>query len=500
MLMGFVVVYLLASVAIGLRASERVHNTADYAVAGRRLPLAIVIATTFATWFGSETVLGVSARFASGNLGSVVEDPFGASMCLILVGLFFAYKLYQRNLITLGDYYRQRYGRTIEVLCSVIVILSYLGWVAAQVTALGLVFNLLSKDAISIPLGMAIGTAVVLVYTLYGGMWSVAITDFVQMIVIAAGLVAIAVYAADLAGGVGKVTEYAVTNGKFHFLPSGDGKEWLFFFAAAITMMLGSIPQQDVFQRVMSAKDVKTAVRGPIIGGVLYLLFAFIPMFIVTSAVLILGDSGIALLKDDPQKVLPTLVMERMPVLLQVAFFGALLSAIMSTASATLLAPSTTFVENILRNIRPGMTDASTLKAMRVSVLVFTCLVLTYAVSMQGTSIYDLVAEAYQVPLVGAFVPLVFGLYWNRATTQGALASVFLGLGTWLLFIASPVLSEAFPQQLAGLLGAVAGMVVGSLAPQLVANHQGHVHHYQGTPLQSEDAAETFGLRRRADL
>ncbi len=385
-------------------------------------------------------------------------------------------------MLTLGDYYRQRYGRTIEILCSVMIMFSYLGWVAAQVTALGLVFHLLMPDTISITMGMVLGTAVVLIYTLYGGMWSVALTDFVQMIVIVLGLLAIAWFAADLAGGAGKVVDYAASNGKFQFFPSEAGaQEWVFFFAAAITMMLGSIPQQDVFQRVMSAKDAKTAQRGPIIGGTLYLLFAFIPMFIVTAAIMVMGDAGTKLLADDPQKVLPTLVMEKMPVALQVAFFGALLSAIMSTASATLLAPSTTFVENILRNIKPGMSDAATLKAMRLSVLVFTGIVLTYAIVMQGTSIYDMVSGAYQVPLVGAFIPLVFGLYWSRATTQGALLSVVLGLGTWLFFIVTPPLAEAFPQQLAGLLAALAGMLVGSLAPQWVANHKGHVHHFEGS-------------------
>lgn len=481
MLMTFIVLYLLVSIGIGVYAATRVHNTADYAVAGRSLPLAVVIATTFATWFGSETVLGVSARFVSGNLGAVVEDPFGASMCLILVGLFFAFKLYQRNLITIGDYYRQRFGRGIEVACSAIIIFSYLGWVAAQITALGLVFNLLTQGAVSMPMGMVIGTAVVLIYTIYGGMWSVALTDFVQMIVIALGLIAIAWFAADLAGGAGKVVDYAVKEGKFQFFPSdGDPKTWMFFFAAAITMMLGSIPQQDVFQRVMSSKDAKTAVRGPVIGGTLYFLFALIPMFVVTAAVLVMPEAAQALLKDDPQKVLPTLVMEKMPLVLQVAFFGALLSAIMSTASATLLAPSTTFVENILRNIKPGMSDAATLKAMRISVLVFTACVLTYAITMQGTSIYDMVSGAYQVPLVGAFVPLVCGLYWKRATTQGAIASVVLGLGTWVLFMATS-LGEAFPQQLAGVLAAFGGMVVGSLMPQVLADHKGHVHHFEGS-------------------
>ena len=482
MLVAFIVLYLAVSVAIGLYAATRVHNTADYAVAGRSLPLAMVVATTFATWFGSELVLGVSARFVDGGLSEVVEDPFGASMCLVLVGLFFAYRLYQKNLITLGDYYRQRFGRTVEVVCSGIIIFSYLGWVAAQITALGLVFNLITQGAMPVTGGMVLGTLIVLLYTLYGGMWSVAMTDFVQMIVIVLGLTLIAWFAADLAGGAGKVVEFAAREGNFRFFPVDGGlKEWTFFFAAAITMMLGSIPQQDVFQRVMSSDSARTARIGPVIGGLLYLLFAFVPMFVVTAAVVVMPETAQELLKDDPQKVLPTLVMERMPLALQIAFFGALLSAIMSTASATLLAPSTTFVENMLRNLRPGMSDAATLKAMRVSVVVFTAIVLVYAITMQGTSIYEMVSGAYQVPLVGAFVPLVFGLYWARATTQGALCAVVLGLSVWLLFIATPALAEAFPQQLAGVLAALIGMVAGSLLPQWTLNRKGHVHHYEGS-------------------
>lgn len=482
MLITFIAAYLLVSIGIGLYAARRVHNTADYAVAGRNLPLYIVVATTFATWFGSELVLGVSAVFVEEGLGGVVEDPFGAGMCLILVGLFFAYKLYKKNLITIGDYYRLRYGRAVELLCSIIIIFSYLGWVAAQVSALGLVFHLLTGGALSIVAGMVLGTVIVLIYTLFGGMWSVAITDLVQMIVICVGLLAIAWFAGNLAGGADKVIDYAVTEGKLQFFPQdSDLKTWLFFFAAAITMMLGSIPQQDVFQRVMSSKDENVARLGPIIGGSLYILFAFIPMFVVTAAVLVMPEETKALIADDPQKILPTLVMGHMPVVLQIAFFGALLSAIMSTASATMLAPSTSFVENVLRNIKPGMTDAQTLKAMRVTVVVFTLCVLVYAISMQDSSIYEMVAGAYQVPLVGAFVPLVCGLYWKRATTQGALLAVVSGLGVWLIFVFMPGWGEAFPQQLAGLLGAFAGMVFGSLAPQYIANEHEDVVHYQGS-------------------
>jgi Na+/proline symporter len=173
--------------------------------------------------------------------------------------------------------------------------------------------------------------------------------------------------------------------------------------------------------------------------------------------------------------------MEKMPLLLQIAFFGALLSAIMSTASATLLAPSTTFVENILRKIKPGMSDAATLKAMRVSVVVFTAVVLIYAITMQGKPIYDLVSGAYQITLVGAFVPLVFGLYWHRATTQGAVLSIVLGIVTWLVFTFVPSLAESFPPQLAGLMTALLGMLAGSLLPQMLTDKKGHVHHYEGS-------------------
>ncbi len=468
-MLTLVIVYLLVTIAIGLYAAKRVKNTTDFAIAGRHLPLFMIITTTFATWFGSETVLGIPAKFIEGGLSGVVEDPFGAGTCLILVGLFFAGKLYRMTLLTISDYYRERYGRSVEVACSLIIMLSYLGWVSAQVTALGLVFNVLSAGAISIPVGMVIGVVSILAYTLFGGMWSVAVTDFIQMIILVVGLAVIAMFAGDMAGGADKVIAFAVSKDLFKFWPEPNWHDMVFFFAAAITMMLGSIPQQDVFQRVMSANSVKAATRGPVIGGVAYILFAFVPMFLVASALLIMPDEVAVLLKEDPQKVLPTLVLQKMPFVMQVLFFGALLSAIKSTASATLLAPSVTFTENIWRQFRPAGTDRENLMTMRITVLLFSGAVLAYAIRMQGTPIYELVSGAYQVPLVGAFVPLVCGLYWRRATTQGAIASIAGGIGVWLLFMAMPW-GTAFPPQLAGVLSSFAGMVIGSLLPQWIAN------------------------------
>ena len=469
MLLGLVFAYLLVTIAIGLWAAKRVKTSADFAVAGRHLPLALIVTTTFATWFGAETVLGIPAKFAEGGLGAIVEDPFGAGFCLILVGMFFAAKLYRMTLLTISDYYRARYGRWVEVVCSIIIIVSYLGWVSAQVTALGLVFNLLSGGAISIPMGMVLGTVSILAYTLFGGMWSVAITDFIQMIILVVGLLVIAAFASSMAGGADKVIDLAASKDLFKFWPEPSAHEILFFIAAAITMMLGSIPQQDVFQRVMSAKDIKAATRGPVIGGALYILFAFVPLFLVTSALIIMPEQAQELIGDDPQKVLPTLVLEHMPFVMQVLFFGALLSALKSTASATLLAPSVTFTENIWRQFKPRMSDREELRDMRIATLGFSALVLAYAIAMEGTPIYEMVSSAYQVPLVGAFIPLLAGLYWKRATTQGAIFSTVLGLLTWLLFLATPA-GEEFPAQLAGLIAAALGMVLGSVGPQAIAN------------------------------
>ncbi|MDA8444684.1 sodium:solute symporter family protein [Paracidovorax valerianellae] len=475
MLLTLVIVYLLITIAIGLLAARRVKNSADFAIAGRHLPLYMIVTTTFATWFGSETVLGIPAKFIEGGLGNVVEDPFGAGFCLILVGLFFAARLYRMTLLTISDYYRERYGRVVEVVCSLIIMLSYLGWVSAQVTALGLVFNLLSGGAIGIPMGMTIGVVSILAYTLFGGMWSVAVTDFIQMIILVGGLAIIAVFAGNMAGGADKVIELASSRDLFRFLPEPKLHDILFFVAAGITMMFGSIPQQDVFQRVMSANNIKAATRGPVIGGICYILFAFVPMFLVASALIIMPAETAELLKDDPQKVLPTLVLQKMPFIMQVFFFGALLSALKSTASATLLAPSVTFTENIWRQFRPNGTDRDRLRTMRISTLVFSAFVLAYSIHMQGTSIYELVSGAYQVPLVGAFVPLVFGLYWKRATTQGALLAIAAGLSTWLLFLATPM-GAVFPAQLAGVLAATVGMLAGSLAPQGLRNVRASHH------------------------
>ncbi|HEU4502693.1 MAG TPA: sodium:solute symporter family protein [Nitrospira sp.] len=461
MVLIFVIIYLLISVSIGLLAATRVHNTKDFAIAGRSLPVPIVMATVFATWFGAEAVMGISATFAKEGLRGVVADPFGSSLCLVLAGLFFAPRFYRLNLLTVGDYYRLRYDRRVEVLCTLCIVASYLGWVAAQFKVLGLVLNVVTEGAVSQALGMVIGALIVLAYTTFGGMFSVAILDFVQLSVIVGGLLYIANVVGDLTGGVGVVIRHAEQAGKLEFFPPASLNAWIPFVGAGVTMMLGSIPQQDVFQRITSAKDERTAVRGSLMGAALYFAFCFVPMYIAYSALLVDPTKFGTLLERDFQLVLPTLIVEHTPVFAQVMFFGAVLSAVMSCSSATLLAPSVILSENVIKGAMPRMDERGLLTTMRIVLVCFAFVVLTIALS-SDSSIYKLVVNTYKVTLVAAFVPLCAGLFWKRATSGGAVCAIAAGLGCWMGFELLGTAASIWPPQLAGLLMAMVGMIAGS--------------------------------------
>ena len=467
MLLSFVILYLACSVGIGLYAATRVHNTKDFAVAGRSLPLPVVTATVFATWFGAETVLGISATFVKDGLRAVVADPFGSSLCLILAGLWFARRLYRLNLLTIGDFYRLRYNRAVEVLCTLCIVASYLGWVSAQIKALGLVFAVVTDGAMSQSAGMVLGALIVLTYTTFGGMFSVAILDFVQITIIMGGMLYIGSVISGLAGGVGTVVTHAAAAGKLDFFPPPQVDAWIPFVGAWVTMMFGSIPQQDVFQRITSARDEGTAVRGSVLGGSLYFFFAFVPMFLAYSATLIDPGQVADLLERDSQLILPTLIVQHTPIAAQIIFFGALLSAIMSCSSATLLAPSVAFSENIVKSLLPTIGDRGLLAVMRTVLVGFAALVLLFALNSEA-SIFKMVESAYKVTLVAAFVPLLAGLYWPRATTQGAMLAIVAGLATWLTLECSVTPDQVWPPQLVGMLVASGGMVVGSLLPQWI--------------------------------
>jgi len=463
MLTTFVIVYLALSMLIGVLAARHVHSAGDFVTAGRSLPFLIVVAMVFATWFGAEAVLGTPATFLSEDLGGLISDPFGAAFCLIFFGFFFARKLYAMNLMTIGDFYRQRYGRKVEVIAALAIALSYLGWVSAQVMALGVVFNVLSDGALSTELGILIGAGVVFFYTVVGGMWSVALTTAFQMVVIVAGLIFIAFIASTMTGGVMPVVEHAIQHDKFNFWPELNAVAWLGFLSSFLTLAFGSIPQQDVFQRANAAKNAHVAVWATVIGGVVYLAFAVVPLFLTYAAQLIDPALVARLLPEHGDSILPELIKGHMPFYAQVIFYGALLAVIMSTASGTLLAPSVTLAENVFKGwLIKQPSDRQMLWLIRGVITLFTLLVVLYTLwSLKNeTGIHAMVEAAYKVTLVVAFVPLVAGLYWSRASTLGAYLSIGLGVLVWIPL--EFIMPEAeISAHFWGFLASIVGMIVG---------------------------------------
>jgi Na+/proline symporter len=299
-------------------------------------------------------------------------------------------------------------------------------------------------------------------------MWSVALTDLFQSVTIIVGLIFVAWLVGDMAGGAGKVVAAAQEAGKFQFWPKGAAKEWLAFVAAWLTLAIGSIPQQDVFQRVTSAKDEKTAVRGSLLGGLIYFSFAFVPIFIAYSALVI--DPSMEKLFASPdarevQRILPELILERTPLWAQIMFFGALLSAILSTASGALIAPTAICTENVLKPFIPHMGERQFMITLRTVLVTFTLAALLFALNSKST-MYEMVQNAYKVTLVGAFVPLAAGIYWKRANVAGAIMSIVLGLASWGAMELWGV-ESMWPAQLVGLGFAIAGMIVGSLVTRV---------------------------------
>jgi len=452
MLLAFIFLYLLLTIGIGWWASTKVKNTQDFVIAGRNLPMVVAASALFATWFGSETIMGASSEFVEQGLLGVIEDPFGAALCLLLVGAFFARPLYRLNILTFNDFFRLRYSRSAELISAVFMVPSYFGWIAAQLVALAIILQTLA----GIPLfyGIAICTFVVVVYTYIGGMWAVSVTDSVQTVMILGGLLFMAWIMLREVGGMEVVLANTDEN-TFRFLPPPDLDSIVHYIAAWITIGLGSIPQQDVFQRVMAARSERTAVQASYLAGLMYLTIGFIPLFIGFCGKILYPEIE----RGDTQMVIPMMVLEHGNMLLQILFFGALLSAILSTTSGAILAPATVIGENLIRPYVKDIDDGRLLQLMRFAVVgVAVCSAIMAGLK---ADIYELVAQSSSLSLVSLFVPLTAGLYWRRASERGALASILTGMATWLL--CEFVLRTEIPALIYGALASLAAMVAGSL-------------------------------------
>lgn len=453
-LTGGIAVYMAIMLYIGWWTSKKIQNTSDFIVAGSRLGWWLSIGSLFATWFGGETCMGSSTTaFNKGILG-VISDPFGAGLCLILAGFFFIKVFRRLKIETIIDYFEHRYGKRVSQLFSILYLPVYLGWVGGQFMGLGLILHTL----VGLPEmpAMIVGTLVVLFYTYYGGMWAVSVTDFVQMFFIVLGLVALYPILVDDLGGFTAIHAQIPEN-FFHFYPREGGVlTWMNYAQAWAMVAIGSLPAQDLFQRIMSPKNAKIAAGSAIISGVMYIVIGLIPVLI--------GIYGrIAFPESDGESILIDVANKYLPLPLKALMISALISAIMSTACSALLAPASIIGKNIVPMFIPHITEEAKLKWCRYSILILCAASLTLA--LQFESAYELCTNSWGVLLVGIAAPMIFGVFWKKANRLGAYAGAVAGLTVWIALLNSKG-NDDFPSNLVAFFANAIVLVIVSLATQ----------------------------------
>ncbi len=419
-------VYLVGMYAIGYVAERKVQNVEDFLVAGRRLPLSLAWMTLLATWFGAGTMLTAADEVRAGGLQKAALDPFGAGTCLLFAGLFVAAPMWRMQLLTVPDFFRRKVGPTAEMISSCILVPSYFGWIAAQFTALAEVLHLF--------FGIPVGWGLVLVavvgtgYTLMGGMWSVTLTDAVQISLVLGGLLVLGVVVlAELGGGntwAGLERIGIQTDPKMLILiPTSSAAAlvgWLGVFAIGA---LGNVPGQDLMQRVFASNSERTARRACFVAGLMYLSFGAIPLLLALAGNLLFP-------KDAELKILPALAHAFLHPAVAVIFMLALMSAILSTIDSAILSPASVLAQNVF----PRFRQADTLKSNRAAVLLVAACSLGLA--FKGESAYKLLEDAYLLTMVGLFVPLMLGLYSFPKSGRPAIASMLTGTGIWAVHFA----------------------------------------------------------------
>lgn len=425
LLLGATIIsYLVVIYVLSIWVRRRIRSTDDYVVAGRRLPLPLSWATLLATWFGAGTMLTAADEVARGGLRRAALDPFGAGCCLIIAGLFFATPLWRMKLLTICDFFRRRFGASAELVSACVMVPSYFGWIAAQFVALAGMLHLFF-DWPMVP-GICLVAAVGTGYTLLGGMWSVTMTDALQISLVLLGLMVLAVQSLATLGGGSIVAgwETLAANLSPEMLQPVDTESlqalfaWLSVFCIGA---LGNIPGQDLMQRIFASRSARVARWACLLAGAAYLSFGLLPI--------LLGLVGKIVFSDDfGRGILPALAHVFLSPVFAVVFILALLSAVLSTIDSAILSPATVLAQNVFARFVPR---ARSLLLNHLAVLIVAGCAL--AMALLGESAYSLLEDAYELTLVGLLAPLVLGLYTRRGGVAAATASMLAGSGFWLL-------------------------------------------------------------------
>ena len=480
-----VAIYLVMMLFIGIWASKRTGSTANFIVAGRRLPIWIGSATIVATWFGGGTMMGAAGASYDRGLLGVIADPFGGALCLFLVGFFFVRLFRRLRLLTFIDFFQNRYGTTAATIAAIGSIASNIGWTGALLVAFGLVFQ--SLTGVPMEMGIMGGAVVVFVYTVAGGMWAVAVTDFVQIVVIAIGLILLLVVVLIDVGGWSAIAPQ-LPEDTFRMIPAEHSwMVWLNYFRAWLIFGLADVTAQTLLQRAFSARNEQVAQNSFYLAGIGHLSLGMIPVMLGIIASITMP--GIV----DKETVVPEMAIAHLHPVAIAIFVGALLAAIMSSADSALLASASVFSINILPLFKSELSDKRRLLATRIAIPVFGSMAVYVALEVQV--VYDLIQDSNSVILVCVTIPFIVGVYWRKANRTGALVSMAVGFLTWLIAI---LFAPGFPGDLLGLLTGLVAMLIATALTQK-SDPPEPLRNSDGEEVEMKDRLGTLPLFRRAE-
>ena len=417
MILLFVSAYLLIQLIISFVVSKYIQSESDFFLAGRKLPLWLLSFSLFATWFGAETTIGTAGAVFQEGLAGSRADPFGYSLCLFLMGLLIATKIWAGGYTTLADFFKNRFGVGVERFAVVIIVPSSLLWGAAQMRAFGQVVTSMTNWDLNSTLWIAF--AFVTVYTLLGGLLGDIITDLIQGIMIALGLSLILFFVLQ--------SDFDFTQWWQNIPPERlqfrkpNESFWQRIDRWSIPIF-GSLIAQELISRVLSARSAAVARNSAYVSGCIYLLFGSIPV--------ILGLMGPNLLHDlnHQEDFIISIAQQYLPTFAFVIFSGALISAILATIDSILLSVSALVSHNIL--VPTFNLHSEKKKIVSARVMVILAALISVLLAFSSDSIYDLVEAASSFGTAGVLVVTLVGLHSDWGGRLSAYSALVAGLVT----------------------------------------------------------------------
>jgi len=474
--------YMTIMAVIGFVASRGSHSLTDFVVAGRNMPLWLCSVSIFATWFGSGIMMGAATSAYKGDMIEIVAEPFGSGLALLLSGLFFA-KLYRRTKrLTWPEFFEARYGTLASAVASIADAIANIIWLGGMLFTFGVLLN--SFTGTSMGVGIFGGLFVIVLYTMIGGMWAVALTDFIQMIVFVVGMFALLFFVLGDAGGWGEVVAQLPEH-SFRLYPlEHTFNNWVEYIHVWMGLGVAAVASSSIIQRALSARSENVAKNSFYLAALGYMTVGIVPLLLGFAATVTMPDL------EDPDAVLSLLAIEHLHPVFAAIFVGAIVSAIMSSSDSILLGVSSIISMNLLPRVIKNPSDELRLRVARYSIPV--CGLIATYVAFNADGVIDVLQNSVEVLLAAIIVPFILCFWWEKANRLGALAGIFSGLIVWLF---APRIGIEFPADFLGFFVSATSMLVVTLLTQKIDPPK-PLTDIDGNPVELVDRVGTLGLRK----